>query len=102
MFPKYQDGDSSSGLASYTKGQIIAFKTAASIELILFSLAMGVLLFNVYFYLIKQRTYRIYFVATFYLFSFLTFTFRLALCVGFLLALGLYDSENYKEHAEIW
>ena len=74
----------------------------AWVELFAFLLALALLLFNVYFYLYKQGTYKIYFVATFYAFSLLTFLFRIALCIVFIAALRRYETAAFEESSGKW
>ena len=69
----------------------------AWIELFAYLMALALLVFNVYFYLYKQETYKIYFVATFYVFSLLTFLFRIAVCSVFIAGLRRYETPAFEE-----
>ena len=85
--------------SEYTTAQIRAFKSLAISELILFSFAMTLLLVNVYFFVIRQRTYRIYFILTFYIFSFLVFISRLGLASILTIASFEYNKEWFQNKA---
>ena len=76
---------------TYTPSQIRAFKGLAIAELVLFTLSMLLLLVNLYLFVYRQKTYRIYFISTFYLFSFIVFLFRLGLSVILVVTSFYYD-----------
>lgn len=58
-----------------------AFKALGVIMLVLYGLLLGVAIYNTYFFLIKQRRYRIYFISVFYSTAFVVILARIALAV---------------------
>ena len=64
---------------NYTTAEINAFITIGSIEIVLYTLLLLIASYNTYFFLIKQKRYRIYFITVFYMFAYLVSLSRLAL-----------------------
>ena len=73
-------GASVEGLA-YTDAQLKAFKAIGIVQLIVYTLLLAMAMYNTYFFLYRQKRYRIYFITVFYVLAYLVLLFRLALAI---------------------
>ena len=72
-----------------------AFQALGIIETVFFSGLLLMALYNTYFFLYKQRRYKIYFITVFYALAFMVLVFRVALSI--LLVIVAFDYETYRE-----
>ena len=81
VFNKISFSSSDSTAKKYTNGQITAFKVISILEIFLFSLLLALAAYNTFFFLYRQKRYRIYFISCFYGLAFLVIITRIALAV---------------------
>ena len=65
----------------YTDAQLKAFRAMGIVQLIVYTLLLGIAIYNTYFFLYRQKRYRIYFITVFYVLAYLVILFRLALAI---------------------
>ena len=65
----------------YTDAQLKAFKAMGIVQVIVYTLLLAMAIYNTYFFLYKQKRYRIYFITAFYVLAYLVILFRLALSI---------------------
>ena len=61
------------------------------VEAIIFGLGICIIVFNAYFFVYKQCTYRIYFILTFYILSFIVFLARFLISLIIIIGAEHYD-----------
>ena len=65
----------------YTEKQFKAFLALGVVELVLYTLLLGLAIYNTCFFLYKQKRYRIYFITVFYVLSYIVILVRIALAI---------------------
>lgn len=69
----------------YSPAQLAAFKAIGAITLVLYSLLLVVAIYNTYFFLCKQRRYRIYFITVFYSTAYVVILARISIALAVLI-----------------
>ena len=65
----------------YTDTQLKAFKVMGIVQVIIYTLLLAMAIYNTYFFLYRQKRYRIYFITVFYVLAYLVILFRMALSI---------------------
>ena len=65
----------------FTSGQIIAFKIFGILQVFLFASLLALAIYNTFYFLYRQRRYRIYFITCFYGLAYLVIVIRLILAI---------------------
>ena len=66
---------------TYTDAQLKAFKAMGIVQVIIYTLLLSMAIYNTYYFLYRQKRYRIYFITVFYVLAYLVILFRLALSI---------------------
>ena len=66
---------------TYADAQLKAFKAMGIVQVIVYTLLLAMAIYNTYFFLYRQKRYRIYFITVFYVLAYLVILFRLALSI---------------------
>ena len=80
---------------SYTAGELRAFKALGFVELFLYFGLLTMALYNSYFFLYRQKRYRIYFIMVFYVFAYIVILMRISLSI-MLIAIA----SNFQEYVD--
>lgn len=87
----YSKWSANDGTPSYTSGQLKAFVGLGSFELVLYVGLLAMALYNSYFFLYRQKRYRIYFIMVFYVFAYIVILMRIALSLMLIVIANNFD-----------